>query len=78
MFEKKHVENIVSGLGLEIDSKNRIIDGGEMVHCHTCNSEITTKNLGNISKGSKEFYCDKPSCFAFRSVERLKKLEEND
>jgi len=78
MFEKNNIKDIVSGLGLEIDSNKRIINEGDTTHWHICNTEITIKNLGNISKGSKIFYCDKPGCFAYRSVERLERPEEND
>ena len=70
-FEKKDVGEIVTSLGLEIDKKSRIINEGEPAHCHVCDESITTENLGNVSKGSKIFYCDKLGCFAFRSIERL-------
>ena len=73
VFQKEDVREIITGLGLEINAKNQIVSDGKIAHCRACKEEITINNTGNISKGSKVFYCDKPGCFALRSIERLEK-----
>ena len=72
LFTGRNVKNVIEGLDLIIDEEKRILLGdGHLTHCRACNKVITTNNVGNISKGSKIFYCDQLGCFALRSIERL-------
>lgn len=72
LFEKKDIKDLLKRLNLKIDDNNCIIYENKIAHCEACECEITTENLGNISKGTKHFYCDRPSCFAYRSVEMVR------
>ena len=48
----------------EIEGKEYVLDDNKKIAtCPECNKEITTKNLGNIAKGSNLLFCDNPACF---------------
>ncbi|MCK4634605.1 MAG: hypothetical protein KAT37_01910 [Candidatus Aenigmarchaeota archaeon] len=67
-FEKTDIKNIFKDLNIktkEENGRNFIIDSetGGIEKCHICEKKLTTKNIGNIAKGSKLLFCDNPICF---------------
>lgn len=67
-FEVNQTKDV---LGL-LDIRTRMTQDDEFIlnelnqvaKCEVCNNSLTTKNLGNVAKGSNLLFCDDPDCFA--------------
>jgi len=68
LFEKNQTKELLTNLDIfmrRIGEKEFILDDHrEIARCEECENELTINNLGNIAKGSKLLFCDKPKCFA--------------
>lgn len=67
-FEKDQTKMVLNLLSIKTKpvKENEIIlnEDFHQVRCDVCCEALTTKNLGNIAKGSKLLFCDNPACFA--------------
>ena len=74
-FQREDILKILEDLNIstkKIDNKTFILEDGEIKKCETCDNEITTKNLGNISYGSHKMFCDNHLCF----ISYLEKIDK--
>jgi hypothetical protein len=67
-FEKDKILNILDDLNIktkEVEDKIFLLENetNKVKTCPICEEQITTKNLGNIAKGSHLCFCDNPICF---------------
>ncbi len=73
-FKEKQAKEVLSLLGLTTKKRGPLEfvsdKKGSIIRCSVCNKEITLDNIGNISKGSNNFYCKDPACFAQYLVQK--------
>ena len=61
---KQHLLKLLDTLEINVDEENIIDKNNQLIECSCCEERITLDNLGNIMPGSKEFFCDDPTCLA--------------
>ena len=73
LFDKENTEELLKQLDFKFSEEEEglaIIDSnGKIVHCETCEKNLTTDKVGNIAHGSRKLFCDNPLCFATWVVE---------
>lgn len=63
-FRKDQAVEIIEGVGAEVNTEGTILVDRSPAVCPGCGKIVSKDNMGNIVKGSLEFYCDNPTCFA--------------